>query len=225
MRKQIILAACLSAILHLGLLFGFNGSQSKTDETQIIEEVDLVHEEKEELIKPPAKVEGEEQDETEEALLPEELLAPGLNEITSTSVSLDALAQFVKPEAVRPPRPDAVVTVGIPSGSQHNSGAGAKKAIVFSVDQLDKIPEARFKVAPKYPYELRASNIDGVVELLLIVDSNGRVEDITVQRSTNVGFEKNAVDAVRKWRFDKGLRNGVPVSFKMHLPIHFSSPK
>jgi TonB family protein len=35
-------------------------------------------------------------------------------------------------------------------------------------------------------------------------------------------FEKPALDAIRQWRFEPGIKNGVRVAVNMELPITFN---
>jgi protein TonB len=58
--------------------------------------------------------------------------------------------------------------------------------------------------------------------VIFIIDRNGRVTNATVQKSTHHEFERPALTAVKKWKFDPGKRGGKPVQFKMRIPITFS---
>jgi TonB family protein len=222
MRKEILLAAVLSLLFHLGFLFGGEIGRIHTDEqNKVIENVTLVPKEKEE---PPPPVKGGEEEEKqneEDILMPDELLAASLSEHTVSSVALDVLTMRVKETQVRAPRPDAL-TIGIPNPNQVNTGQGAKRTLVFSIDQLDKVPSERYKAQPRYPYDMRVAKIEGKVIMLLTVDTMGRVIDVEVLSSTNPSFEAPAIEAARKWKFEPGMKDGVPVSFRMNLPMIFS---
>jgi protein TonB len=224
MKKQIIIAAALSACFHLGLLFGFEHGNNAADENKVAV-ADVALEQNTPPPPPPPAVKGEEENEqqSEDIDLPDDLIASGLADSPASSVAIDALTQVVKPEAYRPPKPDSL-HVGIPSGAQRNSGAKAKAAITFTLKDLDKIPRAIFTPAPQYPFDLRNSKISGEVVMMFYVDQHGRVLDVDVVSSTNPGFINNAVEAVRKWRFEPGLRKGTAVSFKMALPVKFNVP-
>jgi TonB family protein len=224
MKKQIIIAAALSACFHLGLLFGFgNGENSSGENKVVVEDVAL----DQAPPPPPPVVKGEEENDAQvndDVLLPEDLLSSGLADSPVSSVAIDALTETVKPEALRPPRPDSL-QVGIPSGDQRKSASSAKAAIRFTLKDLDKIPQAIFKVAPQYPFDLRTANIKGEVIMILYVDQRGHVMDVDLVSATNPGFINNAVEAARKWRFEPGMRKGTAVSFKMQLPIKFNVPR
>jgi periplasmic protein TonB len=222
MRKELALAGTLSVLFHLGFLFGGELTRvGSTEETKVIEDVALVEKVKEE---PPPPVKGEQEEENkseDESIMPENLLASSLAEHAASSVALDVLTMRVKEAEARPPRPEAL-TIGIPNPNQVNTRQGAKKTLVFSIDQLDKVPAERFKASPRYPFDMKVAKIEGKVIMLLTVDTTGHVIDVEVLNSTNPSFEAPAIEAARKWRFEPGLKDGVPVSFKMNLPMVFS---
>jgi protein TonB len=92
---------------------------------------------------------------------------------------------------------------------------------IFALADLDQAPRAVFQPAPEYPSALRKQKLDGTVHVLFMVDKTGRVESPLVQKSTNPGFEAAALQAVKRWRFEPGKRNGEPVVFRMRVPITF----
>lgn len=104
---------------------------------------------------------------------------------------------------------------------RHLARAGREGA-VFSVDELDQKPRAIYQPAPSYPPDLQQKGIEGTVYVIFIIDPNGRVTKAEVQKSTNQAFERPALLAVSKWKFDPGKRGGKPVPFRMRVPITFS---
>jgi protein TonB len=221
MKKEILLAAVLSALFHMGLLLGGGSGKAESAATVVTLTADSPKDAPPPPPPPPPIAPGDSDEEVQpEAILPEEMLSPGLNEPPASSASIDALTQFVKPEPPHEVRTDTLA-VGIPTGAQRSGGTGAKAAIVFSTDQLDHPPEVRYQPAPQYPYELRMGGVEGQVDLKLYVDTNGRVFDVEVARATNPGFINAAMEAVRRWRFEPGLRKGKAVNFVMLQPIPF----
>jgi len=94
---------------------------------------------------------------------------------------------------------------------------------IFSLADLDQKPRVLFQRPPRYPPELRAQGRQGTVTVLFTVDTDGRVVDPKVERSTDPAFEQPALDAVRQWRFEPGTRKGDKVSFRMRIPITFNA--
>jgi protein TonB len=94
---------------------------------------------------------------------------------------------------------------------------------IFSMAELDQRPRVIFQRTPTFPPELRREGRRGTVYVVFHVDTRGRVVNPKVQKSTDPGFERAALDAVRQWRFEPGTRNGKKVQFKMRIPITFSA--
>ena len=75
---------------------------------------------------------------------------------------------------------------------------------------------------PRYPVESRRKKEQGTVELLLVLGTDGRVETITVTRSS--GFDRlddAALSAVRRWRWAPTLRDGAAVKVRGIVEIPF----
>jgi protein TonB len=91
----------------------------------------------------------------------------------------------------------------------------------FDVSELEKRPEALSQVAPAYPPELRKAKIEGTVTLVFVLSEDGRVEEPRVENSSRPEFEKPALEAIRKWRFRPGEKDGQPVRTYIRVPMRF----
>lgn len=91
----------------------------------------------------------------------------------------------------------------------------------FDVSDLEKRPEPTSQVAPVYPAELRKAKVEGMVTIVFVLDETGRVEDPRVENSSRPEFEKPALDAIRKWRFSPGQKDGQPVRTYIRVPLRF----
>ena len=91
----------------------------------------------------------------------------------------------------------------------------------FDVSELEQRPEAVSQIAPAYPAELRKARIEGLVTLVFVLDENGRVEEPRVENSSRPEFEKPALDAIRKWRFRPGMKDGQAVRTYVRIPMRF----
>lgn len=106
---------------------------------------------------------------------------------------------------------------GLPTGGSQGAGLAA-----FDVAELEKRPELLAAVSPVYPAALRKAGVEGTVSVVFVLDENGRVQDPRVERSSRTEFEKPALEALRKWRFRPGMKDGQPVRSFMRQPIRFS---
>ncbi len=91
----------------------------------------------------------------------------------------------------------------------------------FSMSEIDQKPRPVHQVSPMYPATLRGKKIEGVVTVIFIVDASGRVNNPKVEKSNNPAFDKPAMDAVKKWKFEPGVKGGERVACKMRAPIRF----
>jgi len=101
------------------------------------------------------------------------------------------------------------------------TAAEAVQDEAFDVADLEKRPEAVSQVAPQYPAELRKAKVEGSVTLVFILGEDGRVEDPRVENSSRSEFEKPALEAIRKWRFSPGMKNGQAVRTYIRIPMKF----
>jgi protein TonB len=91
----------------------------------------------------------------------------------------------------------------------------------FDVADLEKRPEVIAQVAPTYPAELRKAKVEGTVTLVFLLDETGRVEDPRVDASSRPEFEKPAMDAIKRWRFKPGQKDGQPVKTYLRQTLRF----
>lgn len=84
-------------------------------------------------------------------------------------------------------------------------------------------PRKLVDVKPVYPPAMRAAGREGVVPLEAIISRDGSVTSVRVLTAqVHPDFAIAAADAVRQWRFDPTLLNGVPVEVVMNVSIEFS---
>jgi protein TonB len=82
-------------------------------------------------------------------------------------------------------------------------------------------PRLIHRVPPEYPPVAVAAHIQGTVILEATVDTMGLVTDARVLRSHAVLGEA-ALDAVRQWRYEPLLLNGVATPFVLTVTVSFS---
>ena len=69
---------------------------------------------------------------------------------------------------------------------------------------------------------MRRAGISGEVVVDFIVDTNGEVRNAFAFHSSQREFEAAAVQAVSKWKFRPGRKNGHAVFTHMQVPIVFT---
>lgn len=109
--------------------------------------------------------------------------------------------------------------IGPPNLGEHGLPPGDG---VFSSALLDNPPRTKLQTSPAYPYAAKQAGLTGEVVVEFVVDQSGHVRSPRVVRSTDFVFEAAALQAVAKWRFAAGMKDGRAVSFRMMVPILFN---
>lgn len=232
-----------AVVIHAGiLLFGgllFLKPPEEEGATEIAE-VDIVSDDSQQEEKKKDEVQEKresEPDETQEAMEVQTEAPPDMAELLNLQVdvaaavpelqalSLNALEGALAPGAAG----DFGWGVSLSSGGRIGGTGTAVDAElaaaggIFDAADLDQKPRTLFQVPPLYPAELRRKKTAGTVYVLFVVDQQGRVLDPKIESSPDAAFERPVIDAVRRWRFEPGSRNGQKVQCKMRLPIRFSA--
>jgi TonB family protein len=111
------------------------------------------------------------------------------------------------------PKSPAAVAAGAPiddfTGPVARPGNGVTNPAVVS------------QVTPQYDEQARVNKIEGSVLLLLVVDESGAARNIKVVRSLDPGLDQKAIEAVRKWKFKPGQKDGNPVAVQAQIQVTF----
>lgn len=98
----------------------------------------------------------------------------------------------------------------------------------------DAPPQASLDVAPvalayhtrtrvPYPHDALQARQQGTVILRVLVGVDGQAQAVEVERSSGSRSLDNAArDAVRKWTFQSGTRDGIPVPLWARVPVSFT---
>ncbi len=93
---------------------------------------------------------------------------------------------------------------------------------VFEIGQVDSPPAPRSQLRPLYPPRARLHRIEGWVDLEFTVTPEGEVENIrVVGASPEDTFERSAVQAAARWRFNPGRHQNRPVAVRVRQRITF----
>jgi protein TonB len=82
-------------------------------------------------------------------------------------------------------------------------------------------PRLLREVKADYTDEARRSNVEGEVELEIVVRRDGSVGDVKILRGLRSGLNERAIDAVKQWRFAPGRMKGVPVDVVVEVGVEF----
>lgn len=76
---------------------------------------------------------------------------------------------------------------------------------------------------PAYPSDAYRNGDTGTVVLRITVGEDGHPYGIAIARSSRSrSLDRAAISAARRWRFEPAIRNGVPVSDTVEIPVVFT---
>ncbi len=226
-RIDIIIGVLVSAGLHSGVLFGGelfdmakkHGPAQAGDDQQIaVTAIDFTPEPEE--VKPPEDEQTTEDDnkdssdsdnsgDSSAASLPEPMNTVGVSDITTVIKPTPPVAPKAESQNWNPP-------------SKQTRALDTNKFKDFvDLNKLDKKPQARSQMAPRYPFELKRQGVSGDCTVQFIVTSTGEVADAVVVSSTHKDFEKPCLDAVMQWKFTPGMKDGRKVTTRMQQMFPF----
>ena len=107
------------------------------------------------------------------------------------------------------------------AGSGVGDGVGSQRFIYQpgQVD-LDAVPDKI--VDPPYPRRAKEDGVEASVELRLLIDEKGRIEQIEVLGAPpGYGFDAALRKASQQWRFRSATLGGVPVPQWVRMPYSF----
>lgn len=113
---------------------------------------------------------------------------------------------------------------GVGSGKGGGFGPGEGGGVgggVYRVGGGVTAPSLLYKVEPEYSEEARKAKYQGVVVLYVEVDPSGKAVNPKVIRSLGLGLDEKAIEAVRKWKFRPGYKDGKPVTVAATIEVNF----
>jgi len=103
-------------------------------------------------------------------------------------------------------------------GPGHGGGFGGG---AYKIGGGVSAPVPIFKVEPEYSEEARKAKFQGTVLLAIVVDETGKTSNVRVLRTLGMGLDEKAIEAVQKWRFRPGYREGKPVPVMANVEVNF----
>jgi TonB family protein len=113
---------------------------------------------------------------------------------------------------------------GIGSGNGDGYGpgyGGSSDDGIFKIGGDVSAPVLISKFEPEYSDEARRAKISGSVLLSVVIDEHGIPRNFHVIRPLGLGLDQKAIEAVQRWRFRPGLKNGHPVPVEAQVMVSF----
>jgi periplasmic protein TonB len=165
---------------------------------------------------------------------------PGVSRPSTASVAPSSLPEATaSPPATLPSATAQTAAAGEPTGSGSGStsttatskastatqSSGSSSARHANSDEPPPVvQEAKLirRVNPDYPSTAKKEGISGFVDLQVRVSQQGIVKDVTVVTSSPPEvFDKAALAAVRKWKYDPRFVDGLPSEAELKVHLEF----
>ena len=165
-------------------------------------------------------------------------------EAVATAPTVGHFAAPLEAPAAVTPEPAGEDAVGVPGGVEGGVPGGVVGGVVGGLPEappppppLPPPPVPRVpvriggqiqpptllrRVEPTYPPMAVSAHLQGIVILEAIVDEEGTVSEVKVLRSVNPLLDREALAAVRQWRYSPVVLNGRPVPFVLSVSLSFS---
>jgi protein TonB len=105
---------------------------------------------------------------------------------------------------------------GVGPGSGGGFGGGA-----YKIGGGVSPPKILHKVEPEYSEEARKAKWQGMVVLQIVVDEKGHPQELKVLKALGLGLDQKAIEAVEKWTFAPGMKDGKPVPVIATIEVNF----
>jgi protein TonB len=105
--------------------------------------------------------------------------------------------------------------------STPGAGAGPAGSIIHSPGGGVTMPVPIHKVEPEYSEEARKARANGVVVVYVEIGPDGKPYNLRVARGFGFGLDEKAMEAVSKWLFKPGTKNGKPVAVAASIEVSF----
>jgi len=107
------------------------------------------------------------------------------------------------------------------AGSGVGNGVGSQR-FIYQPGQVDQDAQPDKIVDPPYPRRAKEDGVEASVQLRLLVDEHGRVEQIEVLGAPpGYGFDNALKNSSQQWRFKPAHLGGVPVPQWVQMPYTF----
>ena len=98
---------------------------------------------------------------------------------------------------------------------------GVSVAPQLGADGSVSNPKVLYRVQPEYSEEARKAKHQGAVLLGFEVWEDGRAHNIRVLSTLGLGLDEKAIEAIKKWKFSPGTKDGKPARVSAKIQISF----
>ena len=111
----------------------------------------------------------------------------------------------------------AVITIGLLNAQPPQPDTNG----AYKVGGGVSAPRVQSRSDPEYTVQAKDAKVEGTVLLSVVVGTDGLAHYINVVKGIGNGLDEKAVEAVQKWSFEPGLKDGQPVDVRASIEINF----
>ena len=93
---------------------------------------------------------------------------------------------------------------------------------IFDLGDLDIKPQPKKQASPQYPSAARRRGQQGFAIAEFIIDTRGKVTDVTITQSSDPVFNRPTIQAIRSWEFAPGEKDGRKVKTRTRVKIPYT---
>jgi protein TonB len=187
------LASCLITLALFTTLRALISVRAETGEQLALSKVEFVR------LKRSVEIEEKKREKVERVKPEQELVTPTLAVAKDEGIDLELDVEAI------------AAGLGAEYGSAGGGGGdGSGGALAFNAGLADRDPLPLVRVEPEYPPQARQRRLEGWVQVQFTISTAGSVKDSVVVKSSHSLFERNALQAVSKWKYQPQLRAGKP---------------
>jgi protein TonB len=98
------------------------------------------------------------------------------------------------------------------AGGGGGDGRGVPGGLGLGGGMQDRGALPLVRVEPQYPPQAAKRGLEGWVQLRFTITTAGTVSEVSVVKSSNPVFERAAIEAVRKWKYEPQMQSGTAVA-------------
>jgi len=189
-------AALLSALLTAGLFAALRALTNARTEAEIAmasSKVEFVR------LRREVEIEERKREKPEREKPEQELVTPTLALAEKEGLDLGLDVQAI------------AAGLGAEFGSAAGTGGAGRGELALTAGLSDRAPLPRVRVEPQYPPQAARKGLEGWVKVQFTISTAGSVRDAVVVESSDSVFERAAINAVNKWKYQPQMKAGKPV--------------
>ena len=199
--SALLIAALVNVLLFSLMQYMISQHSMRAISTSEVLRIDYVRTQPEELVQP-----------RREQRPPPERPEPQERPPEVESIATETIAE-IPPMQIPPIQPSPAPSIG---GAFIGEASGPQWIDAGQLVALTRVP-------PEYPAHARMRRIEGHVDVEFVVDTEGRVREISVINSEPPGiFDRAAMNSIRHWRFQPRRQDGRAIEVTARQRIEFN---